>query len=223
MSPATPNRGGVMGDWKRNSIAGGPSPQGMSPVTPNQDIPGALHLDFFFRAGASRTASPCHGVGGNCSGSTREVGAAITPSWPGGSTSTITDGTLRQPGAGSNGADRTTRVVPPSRKRRRSGARAPCPSFTMLSTIPEHDATTFVDNEDGDHRISGHGSETEESMREEAMLAAYSEKEEEEEQQQQHGEDVQEEEKEEEEQQQQGENADLRNFVFRIGGKVVFV
>ncbi|XP_044453789.1 major centromere autoantigen B [Triticum aestivum] len=58
-----------MGDWKRKSIAGGPSPSmgdwkrrsiagGPSPETPNEIISGALHLDFFYRPGAARVAFP---------------------------------------------------------------------------------------------------------------------------------------------------------------------
>ncbi|KAM0897712.1 hypothetical protein ACQ4PT_022392 [Festuca glaucescens] len=57
--------GREMADWRRRSIAGGPSPS-----TPNGDIPGALHLDFFYHP----IAFPCDGAGG-----TRELEAAIMP------------------------------------------------------------------------------------------------------------------------------------------------
>jgi hypothetical protein len=45
-----------MTDWRRRSIAGGPLP-----AIPNEDIPGTLHLDFFYRPSAVRISFPCDG------------------------------------------------------------------------------------------------------------------------------------------------------------------
>ncbi|SPT19905.1 unnamed protein product [Triticum aestivum] len=78
-----------MGDWKRKSIAGGPSPGmgdwkrrsiagGLPPETPTEIIPGALHLnlDFFYRPGAAGVAFPIDRADQN--GGQRRM-AAVTP------------------------------------------------------------------------------------------------------------------------------------------------
>lgn len=152
-----------MADWKLRSIAEGPSR-----TIPNEDIPDAVHLDFFNCASTAHIAFPCNRAGGSGAGSTKEREAAIMPTrWL---IRMITDEGLLLPRADRNGVDRRMAVAPPETmgpplqprrcqpagtattagcglRRGGSRGRIKCPSSSQLPPLPKHATATFVNNE----------------------------------------------------------------------------
>ncbi|XP_044320508.1 major centromere autoantigen B [Triticum aestivum] len=160
-----------MGDWKRKSIAGGPSPSmgdwkrrsiagGPSPETPNEIISGALHLDFFYRPGAAGVAFPIDRADQN--GGQRRMAvtppATVAPPLQGQQCQPA--GTAPTGGSGLRPGGRRLRIK--------------VPSASQLPPLPEDLAYLFTNVE----FYSDDGEEAREEEEEEAMLLWSSEEEE---------------------------------------------